>query len=57
MLVHLTSYDTVILEKMMCMAVAPKSKNMIGASSFPQFKLGDSSIQFVNEFSARRYIF
>jgi len=39
------------------MAVAPKSKNMIGASSFPQFKLGDSSIQFVNEFSARRYIF
>ena len=32
------------------MAVSPKRKNMIVASSFSQFKLGNSSIQFVNKF-------
>ena len=36
--------------KSVSMVVAPKCKNRIVSVSFPVFKLGNATVQFVNEF-------
>jgi len=49
--VHSDSIDMVCnVNKTVCMVVAPKCKNKIVASHFPEFKLGNSTVQFVHEF-------
>ena len=38
------------VKKTVCMVVAPKCRNKIVASSFPAFKLGNSTVQFAHKF-------